>query len=385
MNAAPAYTRNQENFATFYALQNDFVRCLASHPGVIRDWMDTQPLRQPRDSRDPGKTAKAWRTARLSAARRRELSELILRVEETPAATESLVNVLLAAMPVRTYLEIADAAHPSLRAIDTQADELCCRLTRLREALFMTNYGLAQAAALQRNRNDPSDFLSAASCGLLDAIDRYVPDARAARFGYFASYWIRYHLSRHTQKYGSVVSFPINQHRIGHRIDRYLSDRQVSGLPAPSDTELCADLKLGCDAFYWHHLKPQVYSFENLVSHDPRAATAEHFLCDPAPGPAAVLEEAEIAGQLISLLRATAPPAIRVMLAYARSVGSLADAAGDYLTHLHELAMDRIRPLSRAGPDRAGVNPDFVGASDYPAFGIACDPAFRAKRAAGNP
>ena len=377
MTAALAYSRNQENFAAFHALQSDFVRCLAAHPGVIRDWLEIQPRRQPRRVAAQAKSPRVWRTARLSVGRRLELSGLVRCAEENPAETEPLASLLLSTMPVGTYLEIAAAARPSLRAIDPQADDLRARLSGMRNALLAANYGLAQVAARQRQPADSAELLSAASCGLLDAIDRYVPNVKAARFSYFATYWIRYHISRHAQKHGSLVSFPINQHRIGRRIDRYLTDRQTSGLPAPSDAEVCADLKLGGEAFYWNHRKPRVFSFEDYGGHDPRDAL-DHCLCDPAPGPVAALEEAEIAGQLVSLLRASAPPAIRVMLAYLRNVGSLADAAGDYLAHLHETAMERILPLSR-------VNPHFTGVSDSPAFEIACDPAFRARRAAGNP
>jgi hypothetical protein len=373
MTAAPEYSRNQENFVAFYALQGDLVRRLASHPGLIADWLEAQPPRQPRGGASPARLPKAWRTARLSTARRRELAALVRRVEADPAEAGALASQLLAALPVLSYLEIAGSARPSLGAVDGQADACCSRLARLREHLFTTNYGLAQAAARRRNPRDPADLLSAASSGLLDAIDRYVPDARAARFGYFANYWIRYHLSRHSQKHGSVVSFPINQHRIGHRIERYLAERRADGLPPPTDAELCSDLKLGGDAYYAHQLKPQVVSFENLPVRDPRIGELEHFLCDPAPGPATALEEAEVAGQLVSLLRACAPPAVRVMLAYVRSIGSLADAAGDYLADLHGLALDRV-----------GTSPS-PPLSAARAFGIACGPAFQAKSAGSGP
>jgi hypothetical protein len=377
MSDAPAYTRNQENFAAFYALQGEYVRCLASYPDVIRNWLAAQPRREPRRAGRPSRPQRAWRSARLSIGRRRELSDLIQRVEEDPAAVDSLAALLLGAMPVRTYLEMADAARPSLQAIDARAHELCGQLSRMRERLLMANYGLAQTVARQHHPADRADVLSAAACGLVDAIDRYVPGERAARFSYFASYWIRYHVSRHIQKCGSVVSFPIHQHRIGHRINRYLAIRQASGLPAPSDAELGSALKLGGDAIYRSHQKPQVCSFQSPGA---RGAALEHYLCDPEPGPAMALEEAEVAVQLTSLLRASAPPAIRVMLAYGRSVGSLADAAVDYLTQLHELAMDRIAPLVRPRPclDYAGADPGGTGVNDPPACGTACDPAFPA-------
>ncbi len=71
-------------------------------------------------------------------------------------------------------------------------------------------------------------------------------------------------------------------------------------------------------------------------------AARDYRLCDPAPEPDAHLEEVEIAARLHSLLRAQAEPATRVMLAYARCVGTLAEAAEDYLLSLHELARARL-------------------------------------------
>jgi hypothetical protein len=373
MNAAPAHSRNDENFAAFHALQGELTRRLAAHPGVIRAWLQAQPPRESRDSAAAGRLPKSWRTARLSNARRRELAALAARVEQFPDDAGLLAAVLLESMPVCTYLEIAAAARPGLESVDPCAAGLCRRLARDREALLVANYGLAQAAARQRNPRDPTDLLSAASTGLLDAIDRYVPGSRAARFGYFASYWIRYHMSRHAQKNGSVVSFPINQHRIGRRIERYLAEREAQGLPQPPDEEVRADLKLGCDAFYWHRLKPQVVSFDSLPARDGGGGFPESCLCDPGPGPAGTLEEAEIAAQLTALLRRSAPPATRVMLAYLRRVGSLPDAAEDYLAGLHQLVAERVGPLARFLPTTSR------------AFETACGPASREGRVSGSP
>ena len=347
MNDATPYSRNDELFANFYALQADLAGRLAAHPGLIRDWLRAQP-RCKGEGRECASPSRSWRTARLSVGRCRELSDLLARIEQAPAETQELAGWLLGAVPVCAYLEIAEIARPDLRAVDAPADECCREVIRLREKLFLANYGLAKAAAYKRNRNDTSDLMSAASCGLLDAIDRYVPDAKAARFGYFASYWIRYHIGRHIQKYGSVVSFPVNQHRIGHQIDRYLAGREASGLPPPSDFEIRTELNLGSDAYYWQQLKPRMVSFESPIGYREDAPTLEHFLCDPGPDPATALEESETASLITSLIRTNAPPATRLMLAYVRRVGSLADAAEDYLNHLHEQTLERVRPLSQS-------------------------------------
>ena len=347
MNTPTAYACNDELFPRFHDLQRDFARRLAAHPPVIRAWLAAQPRRDS-EGRERGGASRSWRTARLSVGRQRELADLTAPATPTPEETDRLGDWLLSAVPVRTFLEIAEFAKPNLRAVDAAADECGRELVRQREQLFLANYGLAKSAALQRHRCDSGDLLSAASCGLLDAIDRYVPDARAARFAYFASYWIRYHLGRQIQKYGSVVSFPVNQHRIGHRIDRYRAGREAGGLPPPSDLEVRQELKLGPDACYWHSLKPRMVSLESPVNYRDDAPMLEHFLCDPAPDPASALEEAETARFVATVLRDAAPPSTRLMLAYSRSVGSLADAAEDYLQHLHELALERVRPRSQS-------------------------------------
>jgi len=345
MTAPTSHSRNDELFTRFYALQGDLASRLSAHPQLIRDWLAAQPAREG-EGRERASPPKTWRAARLTIRRRRELVDLVARAEQTPAETAPLAAWLLGSVPVRTYLDIAEAARPDLRTIDAAADECCREVVRMRETLLMANYGLAKIAAHQRNSRDATELLSAALCGLLDAIDRYVPDAKAARFAYFASYWIRYHLSRQIQKYGSVVSFPVNQHRIGHRIDRYLAGREASGLAPPSNREIRSELDLGPDAYYWHQLRPRMVSFQSPAGYGEDAPTLEHFIRDPAPDPAAAMEESETAGLIGSLVRAHAAPATRVMLAYVRSVGSLADAAEDYLNHLHEQALERIRPLA---------------------------------------
>lgn len=347
MSSLPTYAQNHELFADFYSLQGDFAGRLSAHPGLIRGWLEALPPRKPEAAESPGNTrsaeaARSWRTIALSSERRRELFTLIVRAEAPPLETVALADWLLAAVPVRTFFDIAATARPSLNALDSAADDCHGRLVRLRETLFLTNYGLAKAAARRLYRQDYGEMLSAASCGLLDAIDRYVPGAKAARFGHFAGYWIRYHLVRQSQKHGSLVSFPVNQHRIRRRIDRYLAARQASALPPPSTAELCADLQLGRAAYYCQQQRPCVVSLHAPTGPEPDATAMENCLCDPAPEPGAILEDAEIADRLRHLLEAHAEPATRLMLAYTHSVGTLADAAEDYLAGLHATAWDRL-------------------------------------------
>jgi len=342
MPPAPDYTRNHELFSTFRSLQGHLAGRLAANPGVITAWFNSLPHRDTdAPEGDPVRATPSWRTARLSTGRRRELALLLSRADNPPAGAEPLAAWLLSSVPVCTYLEIADSARPSLLAVDPLADDFCRQVVRLRETIFLANYGLAKVAARNNNPWDHSDLLSAASCGLLDAIDRYVPGATAARFSYFARYWIRYHLSRHLQKNSSVVSFPIHQHRIGRRIERYLAARD-SG-PHPVRVKVCEELSLGAGAFHSYSLKPRIVSLQSPANDREEAPGFEFFLCDPAPTPDTVLEDAETASHLRALLRTSAEPETGVMLAYARSVGALAEAAEDYLSSLHNLTLDRIR------------------------------------------
>ncbi len=340
MKTTATYARNQELFRDFYSLQDGMTRALAGHPALIRTWLNAQPPRSGESGESSG-ASKSWRAARLSIARRRELAGLIAAAEG-PGDAAPLGAWLLASVPARTYLEIADLAAPGFGQSDPAAETQRRRLLRMRETLFAANYGLAKAAAYHSSHPDYDDRLSAASCGLLDAIDRYVPNARAARFGYFASYWIRYHLSRHAQKCGSLVAFPINQHRLCRRIDRYLTDRQAGGRPRPSVRELCAELHLGRDALYWHQLRPRMVSLCSPAGGGPDSPTVEHLLCDPAPDPVSILDEREIGECQRALLRRCASPATRVMLAYTRGIGGLAEAAEDYLAEMGETARQRL-------------------------------------------
>jgi DNA-directed RNA polymerase specialized sigma subunit len=350
MTHIPEYTRNHELFTHFYGLQGSFAGHLAARPDLLRAWLDSLPPREP-ESAESARTIRFWRTARLSSARRRELSELVARVQSDEAEAAALAAWLLVSVPVCTFFEMAAARVCAAPALGAEAGDCHRQLLELRETLFLANYGLAKAAAKRRRPQDYADMLGAASDGLLDAIDRYVPDGRAARFAYFAGYWIRYHMARQFQKSGSVVSFPVNQHRIGRRIHRYLASREPEEAP-PSPEEVCQELRLGRAAYFWQQQRPQVVSLHGSGTAGPEAPAMELRLCDPAPEPADRLEQAEIADRLRLLLRAQAGPAARLMLAYVHGVGPLADAAEDYLASLQDLARTRL----------AGGNPDGVNA-----------------------
>jgi DNA-directed RNA polymerase specialized sigma subunit len=353
------YARNGELFAAFRSLQLEFTARLAAHPGLVRSWLDSHPPRPVRDRRAGGGLPMSWRTARLDATRRARMTDLVARIETSPCDAALLAQVLVESMPVGTYFEIADCARPSLEALDAEAADLSRRLMALREEIFVANFGLARSAALQRSDLDRDESLSAASSGLLDAIDRFAP-AKAVRFGFFATYWIRYHIARSAQKHGSVVSFPIHQHRIGRRIERYLSRRTAAGLPPPSPDAVRLELGIGWDAYRRNRFKPRMVPFEiEGQGNDSGPVPGERCLRDPGPGPDATLEEAEAASHLEAILRETAPPSTRVMLAYMRRLGSLPEAAADYLAGLHRQIAESLglpEPAAITRP-RAGGTP----------------------------
>jgi hypothetical protein len=358
MNAEPAYARNSERFERFHALQMTLTCHLAHHPSLVARWLASQPSRG-EDAGVSGGPSKAWRTSRLNLARRRELKTLVSETEGKGAGADSLGRWLLASMPVRTYLDIVDFAEPDLRAVDPAADDCRMELIRMRDALFSANFGLARNAAMGAGNRDFDERLSAASCGLLDAIDRYVPGPRAARFSYFASYWIRYHVSRHAQKFGSLIAFPINQQRIGRQIERYLGERNASGKPPPSLSRLCAELRISPDAYYWSRCRPRIVSMHECAGSEAASPAIEHLLQDPGPEPDDALDQDETAAQVRALFRTHVCPETRVMLAYLRGIGALQEAAEDHLARLHETARTRLHKLAE-GIRRMGRLADAV-------------------------
>ncbi|MGH7995636.1 MAG: hypothetical protein ACREFX_04715 [Opitutaceae bacterium] len=317
MESAPIYANNPAAFADFYAAQGRLVASLARHPELIRAWFAEKPPH--RAARiEAVDRSRSWRSSRLNSLRRRELAELLdgMRTGD-PAREEALAAWLLGATPVGTYFEIAAAAKPSLRSIDPEADGRLRELISRRDSLFAANYGLAKIAAIRRHGCDFGDCLSAACSGLLDAIDRYVPGERAARFGYFATYWIRYHLSRNFQKHGSLVRIPIHQYRI-ERMER------APGDPRRPPIEVVS-----------------LSSGRGEAAGDP--SHIEALLCDPGPAPSEGSQAGEFDERVRDWLNRRMPPAIRVMLAYGHGVGPLAEAARDYLDHLAGGVRDRLR------------------------------------------
>jgi len=332
------YRQNAEIFGEFYALQAEYTAALARLPRVVQAWLDTR-VKPARSAEESNPASQGWRTSRLSAYRQRELAAMIGQ----PGAEDQLASWLRASLPVLSLLEIGDHAVPNLAAIDPAAGALGRRLTALREQVFLANYGLAKAAAQSHRPESYDDRLSAACVGLLDAIDRYVPGERAAKFGYFATYWIRYHIGRQAQKFGGVVAFPIYQQRMGRKIEQLTLERQGHGLGEPNRAEVCAALAVGADAYERHRQRPMIMSLQAPVNDGEGEIGMEFMLADPAPAPGTEYEDQDVAARIDGWLKRSFPPATRVMLAYAHDLGRLPEAAQEYLTHLREIARERLR------------------------------------------
>jgi hypothetical protein len=332
MDEQENFHRNPELFAAFYDAQRRFVLVLARHPALVAGWLRLKGLSELPEGKSSA-AAKNWRTARLSGQRRRELGQFVeAAASGEPAAVDALAAWLLARVPVSTYLEIAALAEPSLAAHDGEAPAGVQGLMILRNRIFLANYGLAKSAAATRRQQEYGDRLSAACSGLLDAIDRYVPGERSARFGFFAGFWIRYHIGRHVQKNGCVVSYPIHQHRIGRKVDRYVEGRRGGEAGDPTATDIQAAVGVGAEAFYWHTRRPFVVSIEGDET------DCGHLLQDPAPSPSEEAGTEELEASVGGWLRRKVPPITRVALAYACGIGSLPLAAAEYLAHCGELA-----------------------------------------------
>lgn len=349
------YLENRARFEDFFALQNTFTQKLAEYPVAVRAWLDSLP---PRD--DPGTdgtgASNSWRTARLSSSRRRTLADLIAGAECIVSGRSALANFLLTALPVELYFAIAETAVSAQIVLGADLRTTIQLIAAKRNELFAANYGLAKVAV--RGRKNYDELLSPASIGLLAAIDRYVPNAAtSARFGYFANYWIRYHVSRYTQKTNGVVPLSINQQRIVRKIDRLIEQCRGAGRPAPTEVEVRSALKISAEAYRWYLQQPVVISLDQPTSPEneerDRESSLANVIAAEAPEPDQVMEDSEIGRYVREMLVREVPAQTRVMLAYARRVGSLCDAGEDYLLAMEGLILARVRSRARASAQGA--------------------------------
>lgn len=352
--AQTEYLKNEGRFGDFYELQRTLVARFAAHPGLVRIWLSSLPPRE-ENTEESAHGSKSWRAERLSLPRRRELAGLIAQAELSPDQAGPLAEFLLTMLPVSLYFAIGECARPDLRSVDAEADRLIRQMADLREQLFQANYGLAKS--LVRGKRDYEELVSIASSGLLAAIDRY--DMRA-KFGYWATLWMKHEVRLHGQKHNGIVALSINQQRIVQRIDRFLEERSALGLPEPSEAEVCTELEITPDAYYWYRQKPTLVPLESILPTEDehggeKKGDFDELLAASAPEPDEVVEDVEIAAYLRDVLRKQLDPARRVMLSYVETIGSLTDAAADYLADLEAQGIEGIR--ARAASGRAAAVP----------------------------
>lgn len=329
-------------------MQRDLVARFAACPGLVRAWLETLPPRE-ENTEESVNGSKTWRAERLSLGRRRELAGLIAAAEGSVECAGALAEFLLAMLPVSVYFAIAACARPDLRTVDARADQLIRQIADLREQLFQANYGLTKYAV--RGKKEYDELVSVASSGLLAAIDRY--DLRA-KFGYWANLWMRHEVRMHGQKHNGIVAVSINQQRIVQRIDRFLEERSALGLPEPGEAEVCSELGITPDAYYWYRQRPTLVPLESILPTEDehggeKKGDFDELLAASAPEPDDVLEDQEVATYLRELLRERLDPARRIMLSYARAIGSLTDAAEDYLRSLESQGIEGIRARAASG------------------------------------
>ena len=346
------FLQNQGRLEGFYRLQRSFVTRLAACPALVRAWLEALPPRE-ENTEESENGSKTWRAERLSLGRRRELASLIAGAEASGEGTAPLAEFLLTMLPVSIYFAIGACARPDLRTVDTQADELIRRIADLREQLFQANYGLAKSVV--RGKKEYEELVSVASSGLLAAIDRYVPGGeKGAKFGYWATLWMKHEVRRHGQKHNGIVALSINQQRIVQRIDRHLEERSAMGLPEPGEAEVCAELGISPDAYYWYRQRPTLVPLESILPTEDehggeKKGDFDELLAASAPEPDEVLEDQEVATYLRELLRERLDPARRIMLSYARAIGSLTDASEDYLRSIEIQGIDGIQSHAASG------------------------------------
>lgn len=344
------YLENRARFEEFYTLQKKYTEMLAANPAVVGAWLNSLPQRSDLGTEASG-ASNSWRAARLSSARRRTLAGLIAGAERSVLARDSLSDFLLTALPVEIYFAMCEGAAAVQDGLSDELKTIGQLVAAKRNELFAANYGLAKVAV--RGRKNYDELLSPASIGLLAAIDRYVPNAAtSARFGYFANFWIRYHVSRYTQKTNGVVPLSINQQRIVRKIERFLEQCRAEGKPAPTEFEICSALQISAEAYRWYLQRPVVLSLDQPASSGGEEregeATLGNVIAAEEPEPDQILEDSEIGRYVRELLRNEVPAHVRVMLAYARRVGSLCDAGEDHLLELEGLILARVRSRARA-------------------------------------
>jgi RNA polymerase primary sigma factor len=114
-----------------------------------------------------------------------------------------------------------------------------------RERLIVANVGLAAKIALQWEGRgmDRDDLIAEATCGLISAVDHFVPGL-GARFGTYAAFWIKQSLRRAVEEAASMIVVPSTMVKLVQKWKRATRKLGDALGRAPSSEEIAESLGL---------------------------------------------------------------------------------------------------------------------------------------------
>jgi len=335
MNNAPVYIRNEERFKEFYELQCLLTKLFSEQPLVIKEWLNRLPKIGTKVVEE-GNKSMHWRATRLNYARRQYLEQLVSDCLNNFEVRNVLSEWLIKSVPVSSYIEIASISDDS-NSDKPEAIHSCVKqLIEYRDMLFNANLGLAYSLARREQLGNFDDRVSDATRGLLDAVDRFVPLEKHVQFSYFATYWIKFQISRGNQKSQSVVAFPINQQRVKAKSEKLQLKQEALGLSPLSYEQLADILHVKLDTVINSYQKPVAISINTSYVHEASMLESDHALCDPAPEPSMTFDHSELIKSLRIYYRHQLTPEVRVMLSSIQDIGSLSEALFDYIGNYDE-------------------------------------------------
>ena len=330
MNNKPLYIRNEQHFKEFYELQCVLTKLFSEQPCVIKAWLNRLPKIAAKGVEESDKSMH-WRATRLNYARRNHLEHLVEDSINSPQSVNALSEWLIKSIPVSSYIEIANTSWDA-NVIRPDAIQSCVKqLIEYRDLLFNANLVLAYSIARRENLGNFDDRVSDATKGLLDAVDRYVPLEKHVQFSYFATYWIKFQISRGNQKCQSVVAFPINQQRVKAKSEKLQHKQEALGLSPLSYEQIANILHVKLDTVINSYQKPVAISINTSYAHETAMLEWDYALCDPAPEPSTTFDHAELIKSLRFYYRNQLTPEVRVMLSCVQEIGSLSEALFDYI------------------------------------------------------
>lgn len=342
MNTAPLYENNEQRFKEFYELQCLLTKLLSDQPLMVKEWLVRLPVIAKKVNEGENKSMH-WRATKLNFAKRRYLGQLIEDSLEKPDTRNILSRWLIRSMPVGSYLEIVSVSG----GFNTCAIRACVKqMIDYRDALFSANLGLAYSIARREHMGSYDDRFSDATKGLLDAVDRFVPLEKHVQFSYFATYWIKFQISRGNQKCQSVVAFPINQQRVKAKTERLQMQQEALGLKPLSYEQLARILNVKVATVINSYQKPVAISINTSYAHEEEMLESDYALCDPAPKPDSSLDRVEVKKSLQVYFRKNVGADIRVILCSDEALGSMNEALLDYIDFFDQAMSELLKSLS---------------------------------------